>query len=82
MALLAECLSGRGVTLSSSCIGARRILWMSEITLPSPSLSDSSCRSLEWFTVSKNFDKSRSTIHTYPSFVAASASSIALWQLL
>lgn len=34
---------------------------MSETTRPSLSLSDKSCRSLEWLTVSKNFDRSRST---------------------
>ena len=53
-----------GVILSPSCIGALRILWMSETTRPSLSLSDKSCRSLEWLTVSKNFDRSRSTTQT------------------
>ena len=37
--------------------------------------------SLSWFTVSKNFSKSRSTTQLYPSFIYSTAFSTACWAL-
>ena len=70
------------LTLPSLLIGALRKRCIREITLPSSILSDNSCKSLLWFTVSKNLLRSRSITHSRPLLRYSNALVIAPLQLL